>query len=83
MERVRDMTRTYSNYIVILAKIPITFYRGLPSDLMYFEVKRGNNPVGIRRPLDVQWTSIDVYMKSRLHIDVHWTSKERLMPTGK
>ena len=24
----------------------------------------------------------DVYMKSRLHIDVHWTSKGCLMPTG-
>ena len=25
---------------------------------------------------------MDVYMKSGLHIDVHWTSKGRLMPTG-
>ena len=25
---------------------------------------------------------VDVNMKSRLHIDVHWTSKRRLMPTG-
>ena len=26
---------------------------------------------------------MDVYMKSGLHIDVHWTSKGRLMPIGK
>ena len=26
--------------------------------------------------------SMDVYMKSGLHIDVHWTSKGLLMPTG-
>ena len=26
---------------------------------------------------------IDVYMKSGLHIGVHWTSKRRLMPTEK
>ena len=28
------------------------------------------------------WRPIDVYMKSGLHIDVHWTSKGHLMPTG-
>ena len=26
---------------------------------------------------------MDVYMKFGLHIDVHWTSKGRLMPTEK
>ena len=32
-------------------------------------------PVGIGRPMDV-------YMKSALHIDVHWTFKGRPMSTG-
>ena len=41
-------------------------------DIFHFSAR---SPVGIRRPMDV-------YMKSGLHIDVHWTSKGRLMSTG-
>ena len=56
--------------IKILKKIKATYWsRGIPEKL----------PSGHQTSFG---RAMDVYMKSRLHIDVHWTSNRRLIPTG-
>ena len=66
---VTDLIKTIFNFV-------FSEYRN-----SLFEKMKGSDfnfqlcPVGIGRPLNV-------YMKSTIHIDVHWTSKGRLMPTG-